>query len=346
MEGENALLRAVVDAVPGAVVLLDEIGNIVFLNSGARELFFEGVQPGPSNFLGLLTGAPEPLQKALLEDADHIFTLGSNGQNETYHFSKRPLEVGGEPHVLIMLRNLTLEVSRQETAALKKTIRVIHHELGNSMTPVVGLVKLVRRRIEDTELGASLGQLLSVVEERVLHLNSFLTGFASLGGLPKPRPQAISWSVFLSGLAPLLGDIAIGAAPPGAGWLDPAQLQQAVINLVKNAREAGSPPLEIRLEIVPVPEGGHRIAVLDRGSGMSDAALENAVVPSFTTKANGSGMGLALVREIADAHQGHLRIARREGGGMEISIWLPPRDPRPASVTQSRARLTLSRVTR
>lgn len=338
------VLRAVLDASPGAVVLLDEIGTIVFTNSGARELFFEGGDPGNGNFLTLLAGAPEPLRRALLADVDHVFSFGAEGQTETWHLASRHVALGGEPHNLLVLRNMTLEVSRQETAVLKKAIRVIHHELANSLAPVVALVQLARRRIAEAAFGPDLVEMLGVVEERATHLNTFLTGFASLGRLPRPRQQEITWQSFLAGLRPLLADITVGQAPPGPGWLDPAQIQQVVINLVKNAREAGSPASEIALEVAAAPEGGHRISVLDRGEGMSEGALENAVVPSFTTKPNGSGMGLALRREIVDAHQGHLRIARRDGGGMAISFWLPPRAPLPASATQSRVRLTLSRA--
>jgi signal transduction histidine kinase len=154
----------------------------------------------------------------------------------------------------------------------------------------------------------------------------------------------VVWSAFLERLRPVLADITVAAAPPGNGWFDPAPIQQALINLVKNAREAGSPAADIVLEVTPVPEGGHRLAVLDRGSGMTDTVLDNAMVPSFTTKPSGSGMGLALCREIVDAHQGRLRIARREGGGTAVSFWLPPREPLSASAGRSRARLSLSRV--
>jgi signal transduction histidine kinase len=77
---------------------------------------------------------------------------------------------------------------------------------------------------------------------------------------------------------------------------------------------------------------------------MSDEALENAVVPSFTTKPTGSGMGLTLCREIIDAHQGRLRIARREGGGISVSFWLPPRDAPLTANAASRSRLSLTRT--
>ena len=341
------ILQAVVDAAPVAITLLDELGQIVFANAGARELFFENQPPEGKNFLRMLAHVPAPLRAALLSDADHVFTHESDGESETYHLAKRMLTVGERPHSLLIVRHMTLELSRQENAVLRKAIRVIHHEFANSLTPVISLLRSVRNKLGKPEAAAKLEQMLGVIEDRVLHLNAFLTGFAALGRLPKPRLQEVSWEEFLGQLRPLLSEpaaIAVRDAPSVPGWFDPTQLQQVVINLVKNAREAGSPDDQIVLEALDVPEGGQRLSVFDRGAGMSAEVLENAMVPLFTTRPNGSGMGLALCREIADAHRGHLRISRREGGGMMISLWLPPRHAPLSSDTLSRARLSLSRV--
>ncbi|HEY8924145.1 MAG TPA: ATP-binding protein, partial [Polyangia bacterium] len=316
------MLRSVMDAAPVAIVLLDEDGTIALTNVGARELFFEGAEPRQRNFLSMLSEVPEPLRKALLAETDHLFSFESDGEAETYHVAKRRLVLRQRPHSLLIVRPMTLELSRRENAVLRKAIRVIHHEFANSLTPVVSLLQSARRRLSEANLDATLTQMLGVIEDRVMHLNAFLTGFAALGRLPAPRCQDAAWESFLGGLRPLLAGVTMAAAPPGEGWFDPAQIQQVIINLVKNAREAGSS--EVELEVTPAPEGGHRVTVLDRGAGMTDRVLENATVPSFTTKPSGSGMGLALCREIIDAHQGHLRIARREGGGTAVSFWLPP----------------------
>lgn len=337
------MLQAVVDGAPAAIVLLDEIGTIRFTNLAARELFFEGNAPEGQNFLLLLASVPEPLRKALLADADHIFSFGSHGESEIYQVAKRHVELGGQPHSLLTVRNMTVELSRQENAVLRKAIRVIHHEFANSLTPVISLLRTARSKIGKPDQTPKLEQMLTVIEERVSHLNVFLSGFAALGRLPEPRLQEVEWEGFLGRLRPLLEDIEIKVAPPGKGWFDPAQVQQILINLVKNAREAGSTPEQIELEIAVAPEGGYRATVADRGQGMNDEALEHAMVPSFTTKPNGSGMGLTLCREIVNAHRGRLRIARRDGGGIAVSFWLPPRDAAGSSGSLSRARLSLSR---
>jgi nitrogen fixation/metabolism regulation signal transduction histidine kinase len=337
------LLQAVVDAAPAAIVLLDEVGTIVFANAGARELFFEAAEPEGENFLRMLASVPEPLRKALLSDSDHLFRFASNGESETYHLAKRHLTLGSQPHSVLIVRTMTLELSRQENAVLRKALRVIHHEFANSLAPVISLLRSARARLALPDSTPKLEQMLAVIEDRVLHLNVFLTGFAALARLPKPRPQDVGWEPFLAQLRPLLADITFAPSPAGSGWFDATQLQQVIINLVKNAREAGSEPAQITLEVSALDEGGHKLSLLDRGTGMTDEVLENALVPSFTTKASGSGMGLALCREIVDAHDGRLRIARREGGGVVVSCWLPGREPSAAALNRSRAKLSLSR---
>jgi two-component system, NtrC family, nitrogen regulation sensor histidine kinase NtrY len=337
------LLEAIVEAAPVAMVLLDDLGIIVFTNHEARELFFEGKRPEGANFLRLLGDVPEALRRALLSESDHIFSVASEGASEIYHLARRPASIGGQPHVMLIVRNMTSEVSRQENAVLRKAIRVIHHEFANSIAPVRSLLQSVRSKVSEGGWGSKLEQTLGVIEERVLHLSAFLTGFAALGRLPTPRPQEVGWDTFLGRLAPLLSDIAIGAPPAGRGWFDPAQVEQVIINLVKNARESGCAPGDIQLEVRAAAEGGYRASVCDRGQGMSDEVLDNAMVPSFTTKPSGSGMGLTLCREIIDAHRGRLRIARRDGGGVSVSFWLPPRDAPAGSGTLSRSALTLTR---
>jgi two-component system, NtrC family, nitrogen regulation sensor histidine kinase NtrY len=337
------LLETVMDTVPVAIVLLDEVGKILLTNAEARELFFDGQRSEGQNFLQLLGTVPEGLRTALLSETDHIFSFGEDGDTETYHLSRRHFEIAGEPHTVLIVRNMTSELSHRENTVLRKAIRVIHHEFANSIAPVRSLLQGARAKVGKPEWGAKLEQTLTVIEERVLHLSAFLSGFAALGRLPAARPEETAWDAFLGRLEPLLSDIVIAPAPPGRAWFDPAQIEQVIINLVKNAREAGSPAGEIRLEAVQTADGGYRTSVLDRGQGMNDEALENAVVPSFTTKPTGSGMGLTLCREIVDAHQGRLRIARRAGGGIAVSFWLPPRDVPSGNSGVSRSRLSLTR---
>ena len=103
---------------------------------------------------------------------------------------------------------------------------------------------------------------------------------------------------------------------------DASQLEQVIINLVKNARESGSPSEEITLG-VHAQADGVRIEVADRGSGLDEQALRDALLPFFSTQSSGSGLGLTLCREIIEAHGGRLMIANRPGGGAVVSVHLP-----------------------
>jgi signal transduction histidine kinase len=152
----------------------------------------------------------------------------------------------------------------------------------------------------------------------------------------------VAWRPFLDQVRALWPELKIGAEPDRPGHLDPAQIQQVIINLVKNAYEAAGAGSEVGLMVEVPAEGGFKVTVLDRGPGMSDEALQNALFPFYTTKPTGSGLGLALCREIVDQHQGRLTLARRDGGGMVVSFWLP--DAGGAAAAASRARLTLTRA--
>jgi signal transduction histidine kinase len=283
---------------------------------------FEGQRPEGQNFLHLIGSVPEALRNALLSETDHIFSFGSAGESETYHLSRRHFALGDAPHTVLILRNMTSELSRQENLVLRKAIRVIHHEFANSIAPVRSLLQGARAKVGRPEWGAKLEQTLAVIEERVLHLSSFLTGFAALGRLPAARPQEVAWEAFLGRLAPLFADVDIAPAPAGLGWFDAAQLEQVLINLVKNAHESGGDADEI---VVSVEQAAHDclLRVVDRGRGMSDEVMRQALVPFYSTKPGGSGVGLALCNEIIEAHGGRMRLQAREGGGTKVTCWLP-----------------------
>lgn len=334
------LMQAILDSTPVAVVLVGETGGIVFTNAAARTLFFEGNGAEGENLLQLLANVPESLRRALLSETDQIFTFEDGDGPETYHLAKRHVMLEGESHTLISVRHMTLEISRQEISVLKKTLRIIGHELANSMGPASSLLRSAQQMLSRPEMSGTLAKALQTVEERLAHLQSFLTGLAHLGQLPKPKKRSISWPVFMEGLRALWPDANIAAPPASEAWFDPGQVQQVLINLMKNAYEAGGARDGVGIEIENTPEGT-RFSVLDRGPGMTDEVMAKALIPSFTTKEHGSGMGLTLCREIIDGHDGRFRIGRREGGGTAVTFWLPVRTPEPAS---NRARLTLTGI--
>jgi nitrogen fixation/metabolism regulation signal transduction histidine kinase len=337
---KELLFRAVVESAPMAIVVYGDTGGILYSNAEAREMFFEGRTLDGHDFLKLLRDAPEPLRQAILTENDLLFTVDHEGEAGTYHLAKRYFEIGGESHTLLMVKHLTQELARQEIEVWKKVIRIINHELNNSLAPISSMVHSAKLIAQNPEQLPKLTRVFDTIEERTKHLASFLEGYARFARLPKPRPSEVTWGPFIDGVRAIFPNVRVGAAPAAPGWFDPAQMQQAVLNIVKNAEEAGGEPSTVELGIEATPDGGARIFVADRGKGMTDEVLKNALVPFFSTKEKGTGLGLALCREIVEAHQGKLRLARRDGGGMVVSCWLPGRETSPPPRT---GRLTLTR---
>jgi two-component system nitrogen regulation sensor histidine kinase NtrY len=335
--------HAVAEATPLALLFYSDTGRIVYANAGARDLFFEGNSPEGKNFLELIGAASEELRRALLGTSDELFSLRIGGQQETYHLSRRSFERNGELHTLLIVRHLTREVSRREVEVLKKVIRVISHELNNSLAPIASLVNSARIIAKNPEHAEKLTRVFDTIEERSQHLSAFLDGYAKFARLPKPRAEAVEWTRFVGRFSELYPEAKISSPSSGTGYFDPVQVEQLLINLLKNARESGGAASAIELSIENLPDGSFSMKVADRGKGLSAEALENAFMPFYSTKDRGSGMGLALSREVAEAHGGRLNIANREGGGSVATLWLPGR-VRPGDVSLSRARLTLTRA--
>ena len=344
-EERRALLASIADTTPTAVVLFGESGRILFTNTAARDLLFDGAAVEGQNFLTMLARAPEPLRRGLLADGDELFSFDNDGERDTFQLSKSQLQVSGQPCTLVTVRPVGAALAREENATLKKVIRIIGHEIGNSLGPIASLIASARVLATRPDGGAKLAGVFDTVEERTKHLHAFLEGYAKLARLPAPRPAETSWRTVLEAVRALWPDVRIGAVPERAGYFDAAQIQQVAINLVKNAREAGGASTDVEMTIDDPVDGGSVLAVLDRGAGMSAEVMQSALLPFFTTKPQGGGLGLALCREIVDLHQGRLRFARRDGGGMVVSVWLPHRERPPASaLAGSRVRLGLTRA--
>ncbi|WP_051293839.1 sensor histidine kinase [Pseudoduganella violaceinigra] len=315
------LLDTMVQHTPVAMLLVADHDAIVFGNLAARQLVNEGRKLEGLHLPDLLARVQPELREAMGRGGDGLFTIGASEEEEVFHLARRSFSLNGRPHELLLLRQLTQELRRQEVQTWKKVIRVISHELNNSLAPLASLAhsgaELVRRG--QTE---RLPQILATMEERTRHLESFILGYARFAKLPTPRLEQQRWRPFLDALSHQVQFSLQGDVPDDTHAFDAAQLEQALLNLLKNAHESGSPAADVGLELRRV-QGMLRIEVQDRGPGMSEAVLANALVPFYSTKRSGTGLGLALAREIAEAHGGRIALTNREGGGLAVTLILP-----------------------
>ncbi|MEO0423828.1 MAG: ATP-binding protein [Pseudomonadota bacterium] len=317
------LLDTVLQASPLALLLTSSGGRVIYSNASARQLFNRGAKVEGLAFDTLRGQAPEGLREALERDRDGLCTVEIDGQHEVYHVSRRAFTLNARQHQLYQIKQLTAEISRQEVSTWKRVIRVISHELNNSLAPMRSLANSGRRLVETHEgAPAGLDLVFDTIVERAEHLSGFIQSYARFAKLPSPRPEAIDGEEFLRRLGGVVSFRATGAPPQRPLTADPAQLEQVMINLLKNAHESGSATEQVELEIVEDPRRV-RLLVRDRGQGMSEETLGSALLPFYSTKRTGTGLGLPLCREIVEAHGGRLRIHNRIEGGVEVMVELP-----------------------
>lgn len=329
---EQALLETLLGQVGASVILVDNGGRVVYANATAGQaLLSPGAAPGMTLDEALDEQA-KPVGRAFTEGNDATVTLMIQGEAEVLKVARREIEVGFLPHKLLIARRFTEEIRSREIAAYKRIIRVLVHELTNSLGPIASVLSSAQKVLGNPQHAARLQSVFTVVRERVQNLTDFLERYARLARLPTPRPKRLEWRAFLAELDEMQPFRLVGEPPSDEVSADAGQLQQVMLNLIRNAEEAGG---KVGESEVSVARAGDEfcVHVSDRGEGLSEEAWRNAMTPLFSTKPEGSGLGLALCREIVEAHGGRIGIFPRPGGGTTVRFWLPGQPAPQAAMT-------------
>lgn len=316
------LLDTVIQSADLALLLTNESGTVIYDNPGARKLLMDGQSTLGWSIEAVMENADASLADVTRGRHQGLFTIASGGELETYHLAYRTFRVNNQRNHLYLYKQLTHELSRQELATWKRLIRVISHELNNSLAPILSLSHSARQLADRPDGADRLRDVLDTVAGRAAHLREFISGYVEFARLPKPRCRSVQWQSFVHGLENLDAFVLDGPVPQEPGYFDPVQMEQVLINLLRNAHESGSAGEDVMLSVEQTDQVS-RITVSDRGAGMNETTLRQALLPFYSTKPEGSGLGLALCREILEGHGGRLRLVNRNQGGVSAICELP-----------------------
>ena len=319
------LLDTLLHGVPVATLLTGPTGRVLFSNRAARQLLGHGRRLEGHKIAEVLAAAPPELADVVTAESDALFTVRIDGEEETFKAGRRTFQLGGQEHTLYLVERLTPELRRHEVEAWKNAVRIVNHELNNSLAPIRSLVNSARTVLDKPEHRHRLEEIFATVAERVSHLAAFLDGYAAFARLPSPKKRDVLWPDLLDRVRQICPFADDGRLPTAPAHIDPSLMEQVLINLVKNARESGGPTDEVKVSVKDAADGGFVLTVVDRGRGMDEEVLRRALVPFYTSKPQGTGLGLPLSSEIVEAHGGRLSLENRAGGGLAVTCRLPPR---------------------
>jgi len=317
----EVLLDKVIQSTPVAMILTNDADQIVYSNKAARTLLQEPRLEG-LRLAQLIEDIPTAMRDATNERRDGLFTESVHGETVVYSLNCQKFLLQNQPHHLYLYKNLTTEISRNEIALWKQVIRLISHELNNSLAPISSMTASARKILKQRENLDMLPDMLDTIERRTQRLFEFTRQYARLARLPAARKQTMNLAEFLSDIERICEVNTSSEFQIDTLAMDSAQIEQVLINIVKNAKESGSEPNQIRL-IVRQDPGEIQFEVTDRGSGLGSEQLSQAMLPFYTTKKSGTGIGLPLCNEIITGHGGRLRIGNRKGGGVRVLFSIP-----------------------
>jgi two-component system, NtrC family, nitrogen regulation sensor histidine kinase NtrY len=319
----TALLRKVMEEIDVAAFAFDPHQTLRLVNRAGERLLAE-----PSERLLARDATSLGLAEYLVGEREQTVRRSFPGGTGRWGIRRNLFREGGVPHQLLVISDLTRPLREEELQAWQRLVRVLGHELNNSLTPIKSIAQslelLVRTvpRPEDWEEDMERG--LNVISTRSESLSRFMNSYARLAKLPPPRFAPVEINVLLRRVTSLETRMPVffEECPPLTIQGDADQLEQVLINLIRNAVDA-SIETDGRV-FVRHDRNASSVEILVRDEGPGLANTANLFVPFFTTKRGGSGIGLVLSRQIAEAHSGSLTLGNvLNGKGCEAKLTLP-----------------------
>jgi nitrogen fixation/metabolism regulation signal transduction histidine kinase len=314
----TALLRTVMEEIDVAIFAFDANQTLRLVNRAGQELL---AQPA-ERILGR-PAADLSMADCLAGEPTRVLNRTFAGGTGRWGMRRTQFREGGLPHSLVVIADLSQPLREEELRAWQRLVRVIGHELNNSLAPIKSiagsLTTMLKRPTRAADWEADMLGGLEIIESRAEGLNKFMQAYARLAKLPAPTKQPCELAPLLRRIVALenRANVQLVESPEVTAAFDAAQIEQVLINLIKNALEAapdpgqpGEPTCCVRVGWRKLP-GQLELYVEDDGPGIANP--QNLFVPFFTTKPSGSGIGLVLCRQIAENHGGTLTLANRDG---------------------------------
>jgi len=303
----TALLRKVLAEIDIAVFAFDGKGRLMLVNrAGERLVHADEAAQKTAIALGL--------DDLLIQEGRQTVARRFPGGSGRWDVWTGSFREAGVPHWLLVISDLSRALREEERKAWQRLVRVMGHELNNSLTPIKSMATTLRTRLDDgaavATLREDLGTSLGIIASRAEALGRFMTGYTMLARLPAPRRKPVRLRALVERAATIdtRKTVAVNGDDVSIS-VDPDQLEQLIINLVKNAIDAAGVAGMVGV-CWTTNERSLRLEVVDSGLGLS--GTDNLFVPFFTTKPGGTGIGLVLCRQIAEAHDGTLTLENRE----------------------------------
>jgi nitrogen fixation/metabolism regulation signal transduction histidine kinase len=315
------LLDTVIQSTPVALILTNNHDHIVYNNLAAKILLNQKKTLEGMKFADIYQHMPQALMEATANKQDGLITEKLNDETIVYHLNYQTFTLNKQQHHLYLYKNLTADMSRKESDIWKQVIRLISHELNNSLAPISSLTNSAKKVIGSGENQHMLPEMLDTISRRSAHLHQFIQQYAHFARLPQPNKSAVKLRPFIQTITQLCAIETVTRFEAATLFCDAAQIEQILINLIKNAKESGSNLEGILLSVYQTAE--HiTFEVTDRGKGMTEQQLLQALLPFYTTKSQGTGVGLALCNEIVIAHGGKLKLENQKVGGLKVAFSL------------------------